>query len=297
MGLQTRTSAHRKVEMNDNLDEIDPTSLVTYSFANIPQHTNIQTVTNIINQIAQNLAESSQELYPNIASLAHFSEPLANNAQSGPNATSGNSSPNYEPIPNAQAAQIQDSPESSQCIDLTKEQDDVMIITESPRQNRTNIRRTTRNKATTRRIGSQINETTDDIEVISTRRTRIPNPSPNETIIIDDDRNEASQAATRSDDAEVVQLCSPSKKQKTQIPNDLENEAEDDEIPKCPLCLENLTELKHKNKKLVATPCGHVMCNKCLDDYFKAGTFGNKSVLCPTCRTKLTKSKIITLFL
>ncbi|CAF0952981.1 unnamed protein product [Brachionus calyciflorus] len=115
------------------------------------------------------------------------------------------------------------------------------------------------------------------------------NENPNEII--------TNSSTSISQDTDIVQICSPLKKQKTDSVANNVSDSENDEIPKCPLCLENLTELKQRNKKLVATPCGHVVCNKCLDEYFKSTSTGGKTALCPTCRTKLTKSKMITLFL
>lgn len=63
----------------------------------------------------------------------------------------------------------------------------------------------------------------------------------------------------------------------------------------CPICLENLAELKSHNKRLKSTTCGHILCNECLDATFKSSVL--KTINCPTCRTKLTKAKIHDLFL
>lgn len=72
----------------------------------------------------------------------------------------------------------------------------------------------------------------------------------------------------------------------------------DTNIPEisCPICLENLAELKSHNKRLKSTTCGHILCNVCLDATFKSGN-GAKTICCPTCRTKLTKAKIHDLFI
>lgn len=64
----------------------------------------------------------------------------------------------------------------------------------------------------------------------------------------------------------------------------------------CPICLESLEELRDHNKILMATLCGHVLCNSCLDEHFKASS-RQKTFACPTCRGKLTKSKIHNLYL
>jgi len=68
----------------------------------------------------------------------------------------------------------------------------------------------------------------------------------------------------------------------------------------CPICLETLSELKSNKKRLKSTLCGHILCNLCLEATFKSNGDGvgySKSILCPTCRTKLTKSKIHDLYL
>lgn len=55
-------------------------------------------------------------------------------------------------------------------------------------------------------------------------------------------------------------------------------------------------QLKKNNKRLKSTTCGHILCNECLEATLRSA--GNaKSMVCPTCRTKLTKAKIHDLFL
>jgi hypothetical protein len=67
----------------------------------------------------------------------------------------------------------------------------------------------------------------------------------------------------------------------------------------CPICLEGLEEIRNNNKHLMATNCGHLLCNECLASYkLKSKTDPNtKGLPCPTCRKKLGKSKLVKMFL
>ena len=45
----------------------------------------------------------------------------------------------------------------------------------------------------------------------------------------------------------------------------------------------------------MVTFCGHIMCNQCVEQHFKANQ--NKNILCPTCRTKIVRNKIHGLYI
>lgn len=57
------------------------------------------------------------------------------------------------------------------------------------------------------------------------------------------------------------------------------------EWPCCPICLEDLKDSRHP----IATPCGHIYCNKCLEESIKT------SKICPICRKKVMPTKCIKL--
>ena len=58
----------------------------------------------------------------------------------------------------------------------------------------------------------------------------------------------------------------------------------------CPVCMDPLRDLRGR-KEVKVTPCGHLFCNTCLDRAFKLKD------QCPTCRKKVTLSKVIKVFL
>jgi len=66
-----------------------------------------------------------------------------------------------------------------------------------------------------------------------------------------------------------------------------------------------MIKLKQHGKQLKSTTCGHILCGTGLinmqsNSSCSAGGRGaqvNKIILCPICRTKLTKAKIHDLFL
>lgn len=104
----------------------------------------------------------------------------------------------------------------------------------------------------------------------------VPRDSANATIIIDDDRPDSPVAIKRT----RVRVVSTPEKPTTSI--------------QCPICLETLEELKLHKKQLKSTMCGHIMCGPCLQNMKQVG---NQTILCPICRTKLTKNKIHDLYL
>ncbi|CAF1060465.1 unnamed protein product [Brachionus calyciflorus] len=168
--------------MDISLDEINPSSLVDFTHRGMDESLSLQD-SNIIDEIAQSLyrvAESHIEPLPNLSELT---QQLNNNRLASNNRN--NSIPNNETDTNATS---QEQPnENNQFIDLTKEQDDILIISDSPRENRS-TRRTIR-KATIRPPQrSQLNELNDEIVISTQRRTRRAADNPNETIILDDDR-------------------------------------------------------------------------------------------------------------
>lgn len=99
--------------MSENLDEISPNTLDNISPS--IRETEPLSPRSIINEIARNLAESTQTLHSPLPSILSPQQSFNYNANS--EASSQHTS--------------SERPRNSQCIDLTKEQDDVMIITDS----------------------------------------------------------------------------------------------------------------------------------------------------------------------
>jgi len=64
----------------------------------------------------------------------------------------------------------------------------------------------------------------------------------------------------------------------------------------CPVCLDNLDEIKAHKKTLMSTFCGHIICSACMEEHFKASVRCGQTV-CPTCRAKISRSKIHSLYL
>jgi len=63
---------------------------------------------------------------------------------------------------------------------------------------------------------------------------------------------------------------------------------------KCPICWDELSEIQTKGAHLLAaSDCGHVLCSKCLQNILSKNV---KSLNCPTCRKRVTKSKFVKLF-
>jgi DNA-directed RNA polymerase subunit RPC12/RpoP len=58
-----------------------------------------------------------------------------------------------------------------------------------------------------------------------------------------------------------------------------------------------MIKLKSHGKNLMSTFCGHIICNTCVDEHFKASQLKSKTITCPTCRTKITRNKIHVLYL
>ena len=70
----------------------------------------------------------------------------------------------------------------------------------------------------------------------------------------------------------------------------------------CSICMESLSEIKASGKKVLATPCGHPFCSRCLDMSAKTGYLGQlprKDLVvnsCPKCRKKHALKDLIELF-
>lgn len=200
---------------------------------------------------------------------------------------------------------LDDEPsKTNKCIDLTKE-DDCLIINSISRPNK-------------RRLPNYyLNCNLHGIR-------RIQSDDANTTIILDDDGgvDEPSGAMgstgisriSNSANLEFSQeIGSPSKRNKTSAKTSINllrpmptladesagaaAAAQTYKLPQCPICLENLDELKQNNKRLMSTTCGHILCSSCLDEHYKTNTPAVKTINCPTCRTKLTKTKIHSLYL
>jgi hypothetical protein len=61
----------------------------------------------------------------------------------------------------------------------------------------------------------------------------------------------------------------------------------------CPVCWDNIDELKFKNKTTMSTKCGHIICKECIDTLFKK----KAKIECPSCRTNVTKKQIHVLYI
>lgn len=108
--------------MSENTDEISPNTLDNLSLST--SHIEPLSPRSIIDQIARNLAESTHTI----------NYPLQSNLFSQPSFNTNTNSEAFSQQTN------RERPRNSQCIDLTKEQDDVMIIADSPVTRRHNRR-------------------------------------------------------------------------------------------------------------------------------------------------------------
>lgn len=59
----------------------------------------------------------------------------------------------------------------------------------------------------------------------------------------------------------------------------------------CCVCFDDLQEIFHSNRHLMATFCGHIFCNSCLDVVVKTNPF------CPVCRKKIAKKNVHRIYL
>jgi len=59
----------------------------------------------------------------------------------------------------------------------------------------------------------------------------------------------------------------------------------------CPICMDNAGHINEEKRHLVSTTCGHVFCNKCLEESLKL------ELRCPTCRKHVNKKKYHKLFI
>ncbi|XP_022080843.1 E3 ubiquitin-protein ligase RNF4-like [Acanthaster planci] len=60
---------------------------------------------------------------------------------------------------------------------------------------------------------------------------------------------------------------------------------------KCPVCMDNETQIRANGLQLNSTICGHIFCNRCIRRAVQS------QHRCPTCRTKLTMRQIHPIFL
>ncbi|XP_005094759.1 E3 ubiquitin-protein ligase RNF4 isoform X2 [Aplysia californica] len=59
----------------------------------------------------------------------------------------------------------------------------------------------------------------------------------------------------------------------------------------CPICLDDLKQIRHTHRQVISTNCGHIFCDECIK------TAIDTQHACPTCRKKLTKKSFHPLFL
>ena len=62
----------------------------------------------------------------------------------------------------------------------------------------------------------------------------------------------------------------------------------------CPVCLDSFSEVKATGRQVMATMCGHVFCEECLQAVLGASADSRK---CPTCRKKLSARTVHPLFI
>lgn len=64
--------------------------------------------------------------------------------------------------------------------------------------------------------------------------------------------------------------------------------------PTCPVCLDSLSEVKAAGRQVMATTCGHVFCDECIQGVLDANAGARK---CPTCRKKLSTRSVHPLYI
>jgi len=62
----------------------------------------------------------------------------------------------------------------------------------------------------------------------------------------------------------------------------------------CPVCLDSFSEVKAAGRQVMATTCGHVFCEECIQGVLGDNVTARK---CPTCRKKLTARSVHPLFI
>ena len=62
----------------------------------------------------------------------------------------------------------------------------------------------------------------------------------------------------------------------------------------CPVCLDSFSEVKAAGRQVMATTCGHVFCEECIQGVLGDIVTARK---CPTCRKKLTARSVHPLFI
>ncbi|XP_038046261.1 E3 ubiquitin-protein ligase RNF4-like isoform X2 [Patiria miniata] len=60
---------------------------------------------------------------------------------------------------------------------------------------------------------------------------------------------------------------------------------------KCPVCMDNETQIRASGLQLNSTVCGHIFCNRCITSAIRT------QQRCPTCRRKLTLRQVHPIFL
>ncbi|GFO47877.1 E3 ubiquitin-protein ligase rnf4 [Plakobranchus ocellatus] len=59
----------------------------------------------------------------------------------------------------------------------------------------------------------------------------------------------------------------------------------------CPICMEDVRQIRRSHKKLMSTTCGHIFCNVCIEAAIRS------QHMCPTCRKRLTVRSFHPLFI
>lgn len=65
----------------------------------------------------------------------------------------------------------------------------------------------------------------------------------------------------------------------------------------CPVCMNNLEEMKELNQSIMTSPCGHLVCSGCHDRMLGRSSGVNKMMACVTCRKRVKGTAFIKLFL
>lgn len=116
-----------------------------------------------------------------------------------------------------------------------------------------------------------------------------------ELVKMKDTTNISSYSFITFDDENSIDLIMNNKKHtingiEIKVERVLMNESSQNVIS-CPLCLDSLNEIK-KEKKIVSSTCGHMLCSVCLETLFKNSNKNN----CMFCGKTLTISDYFHIF-
>lgn len=103
------------------------------------------------------------------------------------------------------------------------------------------------------------------------------------------------QPTLRTKPAKTVRVNEPKIKQ-VQSNNSPPSRATHAPVVECPICMQTHDQVKEQNGQMMATPCGHIFCKDCLKRLWQSTGTG-KMVKCPKCRTGISITKCIKIFI